>query len=337
MNKPNEPVSSVAENPSRDVRKPADAVPPAADASARRSASPKTPPRPQSDLRAMSKIKILFISANPSGTQRLSLDEEFRGVTEKIRSSKYRDAFEMRCAPAARADDLLFHLNDYRPHIVHFSGHGEAAEGLALLDRDGRPKLVGGDALAQLFATLRDDIRLVVLNACWSKAQAAAIAETIECVIGMRTSILDESAILFAETFYLALGFGRSVQNAFDQARARVMMENARQADIPEIVVRDGVNADATIFAGLETPPESSATSAGPVKRAELLLTLTKLIPAQLTTVKTLVNFPLAYQPGAAAPSAEHAAALVNWAESSGGCGLAAVAAALRQVAPDPR
>jgi hypothetical protein len=286
----------------------------------------------------MSKIKILFISVNPSGTQRLSLDEEFRGVTEKIRASKYRDAFDMRCAPAARADDLLFHLNDYQPHIVHFSGHGEAAEGLVLLDRDGRPKPVGGDALAQLFATLRDDIRLVVLNACWSKAQAAAIAETIDCVIGMRTPILDASAILFAETFYLALGFGRSVQNAFDQARARVMMENARQADIPEIVVRDGVSADATVFAGLEASPGRAGSSAGrPLDRTELLLTLTKLIPAQLTTVKTLVNFPPPYQPGASAPHAEHAAALVNWAESPGGCGLPRLETALRQVAPDPR
>jgi tetratricopeptide (TPR) repeat protein len=267
MNKPNEPVSSVAENPSRDVRKPADAVPPAADA--RRTAASKPSLRPQGDLRTVSKIRILFISANPSGMQNLSLDEEFRGVTEKIRAAGHRDAFELRCAPAARVDDVFIHLNEYRPHIVHFSGHGEAAEGLILLDRDGRPKPVGGDALARLFAALRKDIRLVVLNACWSKAQAVAIAGTIDCVIGMRTPILDASAILFAETFYLALGFGRSVQNAFDQATARVMMENARQADIPEIVVRDGVNADATVFAGLETPPERAAPSAGSVNRAD--------------------------------------------------------------------
>jgi tetratricopeptide (TPR) repeat protein len=51
-----------------------------------------------------------------------------------------------------------------------------------------------------------------------------------------------------------------------------------------------------------------------------------------LATLKGLVNFPLAFQPGAAAPHAEHAVALAYWAESAGGCGLVEVENALKQV-----
>jgi hypothetical protein len=66
-------------------------------------------------------------------------------------------------------------------------------------------------------------------------------------------------------------------------------------------------------------------------RREKLICDLTDLHPPQLTQVKTLAGFPPAYQPGAGASAAEHAAALVNWAENSGP-GLAKVAAALECV-----
>jgi esterase/lipase superfamily enzyme/Tfp pilus assembly protein PilF len=67
-------------------------------------------------------------------------------------------------------------------------------------------------------------------------------------------------------------------------------------------------------------------------RREKLILALTHLHPPQLTTVTTLVNFPLAFQPGADAPTADRAAKLVNWAESSGGCGLDALEDSLKRV-----
>ena len=55
---------------------------------------------------------------------------------------------------------------------------------------------------------LRDNIRCVVLNACYSEAQAQAIAEAIDCVVGMTSAVGDDAAIEFATAFYRALGYG---------------------------------------------------------------------------------------------------------------------------------
>lgn len=99
----------------------------------------------------------------------------------------------------------------YKPHIVHFSGHGSTMGEIALPDESDRTQPVPSNTLAQLFSILKDNMRCVLLNACYSEVQARGIAESIDCVVGMSRAILDKAAIDFAAGFYLGLGYGRSV------------------------------------------------------------------------------------------------------------------------------
>ena len=84
--------------------------------------------------------------------------------------------------------------------------------------------------------TLKDNIRCVVLNACFSKAQAEAISKHIDCVIGMSKAIKDNSAVSFAASFYQALAFGRNIQEAFDLGCIQIDMENLAQEDVPQLL-----------------------------------------------------------------------------------------------------
>jgi len=79
----------------------------------------------------------------------------------------------------------------------------------------------------------------VALNACFSSEQAKAIAENIDCVIGMSSAISDEAAINFSTGFYLAIASGRSVQNAFYQGLARLKLEDIPEEHIPRLFVRN--------------------------------------------------------------------------------------------------
>jgi hypothetical protein len=72
----------------------------------------------------MAKVRILFLAANPGATSALKLDEESREIGNKLRGSEFRDSVELVTQWAVRPDDLLQFLNQYRPHIAHFSGHG---------------------------------------------------------------------------------------------------------------------------------------------------------------------------------------------------------------------
>jgi hypothetical protein len=88
----------------------------------------------------MSKIRILFLAANPSDTSRLKLDEEVRSITEKIRSAEHRDSLELVPGFATRPDDILQLLNIHKPHILHFSGHGSTSGEILLADHSGQAK-----------------------------------------------------------------------------------------------------------------------------------------------------------------------------------------------------
>ncbi len=165
---------------------------------------------------AHERLKVLLLSANPIGSP-LSIDEEFRAIDQKIRSSEHRDHVDLIKHGAVRLEDVAGLLMRHKPHIMHFSGHG-AASGIALTGADGEGRLVPPDALAKIFGVLKDNVRVVLLNACDSAPQAEAIVNEVDCAVGMSDKIDDDAAIAFAAAFYEALGYGRSVQDAFDLA-----------------------------------------------------------------------------------------------------------------------
>jgi hypothetical protein len=188
-------------------------------------------------------IKLLFVSANPAGTNRLALDEEVREITAKIRAAEYRDSLHLVSRWAVRPDDLLQALLEEKPHIVHFSGHGTGTSEIILSDQLGQPRPVSKSALESLFRILKDNVRVVVLNACSTRPQAEAIAETIDCVIGMNQPIGDKAGIVFAASFYRAIGFGRSIQEAFELGKTALLLEGIPEQYTPELLLRRGTNA----------------------------------------------------------------------------------------------
>lgn len=205
----------------------------------------------------MSKIKILFLAANPAATTRLQLDEEIREITTKIRAAEHRDSLEIIPRFAVRTDDLLQALLQHQPHIVHFCGHGSTAGELIVLDNFGQSKPISKNALVHLFGTLRDNIRVVLLNACYSQIQADALTSTIDCTIGMNKAISNRAAIVFAASFYRAVGFGRSLQKAFDIGKAALLLEGIAEHDTPKLSLRDGVNPSDVVLVtatSTETP-----------------------------------------------------------------------------------
>jgi WD40 repeat protein len=248
---------------------------------------------------AVEKIKVLVFAASPRGTDPLDLEREFREIEEEVRRATYREAVELILIPGARPVDLLRKLNENRPQVVHFSSHGNPAElvlesgeesdefekALVLIqrsqidrdmilaqpgksteacgrpiDREGSIQRVGKSALARVLRACDEgNLRLVVLNACQSRTQAEELSRIVDCVVSMNREITDRAAAKFAASFYGALAFGRSVQNAFDQGVARLTVECTAEADTPELVVRAGLDASRLILISERHPGEEPA------------------------------------------------------------------------------
>ncbi len=168
---------------------------------------------------------ILILAANPRNTSPLRLGEEVREIDAGLQRAKKRELFDLKQRWAVRVQEVYQSLLDFKPQIVHFSGHGSGDDGLALGDETGNVRLVDTVALAGLFELFASDIECVVLNACYSEVQAQAIVKHIPYVIGMNKAIGDKAAIKFATGFYSALGAGESVEFAYKLGCSVIQLE----------------------------------------------------------------------------------------------------------------
>lgn len=165
------------------------------------------------------RTRVLFLVANSSRAP-VNAEAEERKIRDRIAGGRF--SFEK--VPDVRAEDLFAVLRDQRPAMVHFSGHGHGAAGLAMKNRDGLPTSITARELALHFRDLAAQgvgVRCVVLNACLAEEQALAVAPYVDFVVGTTALVGDEVAVTFADNFYLALAEGRAVRQAFEAARAR--------------------------------------------------------------------------------------------------------------------
>src|SRR3954453_14076665 len=136
------------------------------------------------------KHTILFLAANPAGTDRLALDREAHDIQAELERTGHRDRFELVTRWAVEPLDLLRELRKLRPTVVHFSGHGgatsgtsqpgparrdivdpgatgigdrpDALTGLYFQGPDGRPQLVSAAALEATFGAAGSSVQVVV-------------------------------------------------------------------------------------------------------------------------------------------------------------------------------
>ncbi|NMF61048.1 CHAT domain-containing protein [Pseudanabaena yagii] len=180
---------------------------------------------------------ILFLASSPIDQAKLRLEEEAREIDIGLRLSKYRDHFTLQQRWAIRSDDLRRALLDFQPQIVHFCGHGSGMAGLVLEDKVGKSQLVPTEALSSLFKLFASrGLECVLLNACFSRVQAEAIAEHIPHVIGMSEAIKDVAAIKFAIGFYDGLGGNMSYEEAYEMGRVAIALEGIPQDLIPVLI-----------------------------------------------------------------------------------------------------
>lgn len=205
--------------------------------------------------RKAARCKVLFLACGPDNLGRLALDKECHDIEEGIRQAKYRDAIVFLPKFAVQRKELQLHLIEEMPHVLHFSGHGSTDQ-IAFMEANGIAAPVSQAGLKSLLTALKGNIRLVVLNACYTQQQADSITDVIDCAIGMSRAIGDEAARVFSASFYLAVGFGCSIKNAYDQAIASLQVMGIPEDKTPVLSSREGVDPD-KVF--LVVPEENSS------------------------------------------------------------------------------
>lgn len=191
-----------------------------------------------------SNIKILFLAANPTDETRLRLGAEATKIKEALEHATFRN-FVLSQDHAVRLDSIQRLILKERPHIVHFSGHGSHMGALVFENNSGHAVEADPEAIANIFKYVPGNVRLIVLNACYSNSQAKALAKHVDAVIGMTTGVLDETATAFAKALYKSLGERCNLRSAFDLATNYIKLQGLSGAEIPVLIEREGVLAAA--------------------------------------------------------------------------------------------
>jgi hypothetical protein len=177
-------------------------------------------------------MKILFLAANPTTTNRLALDEEIRAVKGVLESVKYRSKVDLEVGEAVRPSDLVKLVRSEEPTVVHFSGHG-TPEGIMLQGDAGVARVVSNAALKTFFDGR--NVELVVFNSCYSMNQAQGVGDVVPTVVGTTAAVMDRAAREFSVAFYRRLGDGGTIAEAFKDGCDTVALN-----DMPDVFHRAG-------------------------------------------------------------------------------------------------
>ena len=201
-------------------------------------------------LKKRKRLDVLYLTANPDEQNALRVDAEVRQVKEAVRGSVLRDNIIIHQSPAADLNSLMDGLNDHRPSIVHFSGHGYS-DGIAVDHaKVKRPKgkVITFDILGQALSATDNPPRVVVLNACQSAGASKALIPPAQAIVVMRDSISDLAAAAFSAKFYPAIAAGQSMKSAFEQGRVAIANVSLKEAATPALITANGVNATKMIL-----------------------------------------------------------------------------------------
>jgi hypothetical protein len=194
------------------------------------------------------KLRVLVLTAADGD---LRVGREVSRITAAVKAAVNRDHIEFDVRPAATAADLLDGLTEFRPHVIHFSGHSD--ESFIVFEQDTDHPNDGMDIPADVFARAIGSVDtppgLVVLNSCSSADQAYGLVDGIvPFAIGMADEIEDHAAIGYAARFYGAIANGQSISGAHNVARVALELEGIDGHDLPILAVADGFDAGATVL-----------------------------------------------------------------------------------------
>lgn len=154
----------------------------------------------------------------------------------------------------ATKDRLSAFFSSTDAHALHFTCHGYP-EYICLEDGSGGVQLLTVDELRELVSAGSEEVRLVVVSACYSRSVGeafvkAGVQHVVCCQMG--TTFLDDSAMQFSRIFYGSLARGNTLRQSFEQGRQGLtLLPNALDADTEMnkfLLLPEGNDHDIPVF-----------------------------------------------------------------------------------------
>lgn len=228
-------------------------------------------PEATTPLATPTPLRLLYITSRPNDLQELPPGTERQTAQEALQPLEKEGLLHIDDLPGATYASLLDYLDDYKPHILHFDGHGrfhrqchvchtfyyphitqcetcnvtlpDPQGYLAFEKENGAVDWISSEILGHLF---NSSLRLAVLSACHSGTVRgdslfggvgpALIQAGVPAVVATQLPISVNAAQEFAKGFYRALARYESLATAVNAGRRRLF--NTKEWFIPVLYLR---------------------------------------------------------------------------------------------------
>jgi hypothetical protein len=210
------------------------------------------------DVEAPRPTKVLLVSASPKdpSLMQIDADAEAEQIYQELQPLVNDGELAVKHIKSVTWDVFQSEVVSYRPHILHFIGHGtfdiDRERGALLLEReDGTPHSIRPRSLANLFRGT--EVKVLILNACKTAAfgqnnafmglAPALVRAEVPAVIAMQFAMPDDTAARFARQIYHFLAMGLPLDRAITEARINIFAYDDTFWAVPVLFMRsqDGV------------------------------------------------------------------------------------------------
>lgn len=228
-------------------------------------------PEATTRLSAPAPLRLLYITSRPNNLSELPPDTERQATRESLQTLENDGQLHIDDLPRATYNALVDYLDTYKPHILHFDGHGrfhrqchvcrtfyyphitqcenctaplpDPQGYLAFEQENGEVDWISSETLGHLF---NSSLRLAVLSACYSGTVRgeslfggvgpALIQAGVPAVVATQLPISVDAAREFAKGFYRALARYESLATAVNAGRRRLF--TTKEWFIPVLYLR---------------------------------------------------------------------------------------------------
>lgn len=177
------------------------------------------------------KKRILFLCSLPKDANVLRFIDEIGEIEDRLLTGQNRNEFDFLPKLAIKPGNLRQVVTGTPgatpPFIIHFSMHGDKANGLVFSDAKGEEAFQSAEYFLQLFDTVVNgfDVKVegLIFNVCHSLVFAEDLKRFVKFSVGVNDFIPDDASIAFSKGFYGSLFDGWDEKKAFAAGQDAIM------------------------------------------------------------------------------------------------------------------
>lgn len=198
-------------------------------------------------------LRLLVVISHPTDVPPLDVKRESHLLKRALQERVEQNRIQWQVLDRATMTEIGQAMRTFRPHVVHFVGHGAYQDEQAFVvleNDDNSSRRVSAEVFREFFLGI-PETRLVVLNACQTATTSPVhplvglaprlLQRSLSAVVAMQFPIPDTTALIFAREFYRCLALGYPVDAAMAETRKGIFLEvgnNLPDWGIPVLFLR---------------------------------------------------------------------------------------------------